>query len=315
MSVYPYKFQPVYKEKIWGGRNLQRLFGRALPAGAGIGESWELADMEEGETPVANGPDAGRTLQELLKEKGGAILGRAHPLAGGRFPLLLKLLDANDILSLQVHPDAQAAARLGPPAVNKFECWYVIESCGGYIYKGVKRGVTADQFRQALAADDNERLKELVERIDVKAGDVHFLPGGVVHAIGPGVVVAEVQTPSDTIYRVSDWGRGRPIHVEQAMRCIRFEPPPPSGRGEALDLRSPYFSIRRPTRPAGAAKLPSGACTAWMMLTGRARLLWPGESAGLPVAPGDTILLPAALEGATLEVAQEMAYLEITLPN
>ena len=219
MEPYPYKFVPIYKEKIWGGRNLQRLFGRDLPAGESIGESWELADLVEGVSRVANGPAAGTSLTDLTGRLGPRLLGRARPMPDGRFPLLLKLLDANDKLSLQVHPDADAVKAIGPGAALKTECWYVIESRGGMIYKGVLPGVTAEQFRKAVQSDTVERF---VNACKVEAGDFHYLPAATVHALGAGVVIAEVQTPSDTTYRVTDWGRGREIHVERSMQCIHF---------------------------------------------------------------------------------------------
>jgi len=321
VSVYPYKFVPICKEKLWGGRNLERLFGRRLPAGKKIGESWELADLpptdEAGpsESVVANGPDAGRTLNDLLRARGVEILGRARPWETGRFPLLVKLLDANDILSLQVHPDEAAAAELGPPARTKTECWYVLDSRGGYILKGVKPGVTAERFRRALGDDDE--LLELVRRVEVKAGDFHYLPAGTVHALGPGVVVAEIQIPSDTTYRVSDWGRGREIHVEEAIRCIHFEPSeasPPGAGGEML-LRTEYFSVRKRRLRPGRLPLAEGRCTARTILSGAGRLTWPGGREPLPLRPGDTVLVPAGLAAATLEPAEEMALLEVDLPD
>ena len=153
MELYPYKFNPIYVEKIWGGRSLHRLYGRDLPRGKLIGESWELADLAVGVSVVSNDPQAAATLTELTRQLGPALLGGCPPMPDGRFPLLLKLLDANDILSLQVHPDAEAVGRIGGDAALKTECWYVVESREGFIYKGVKAGVTAGQFRAAIESD------------------------------------------------------------------------------------------------------------------------------------------------------------------
>ena len=314
MRVYPYKFVPIYIEKVWGGRALERLFDRALPAGADIGESWELADLAEGESVVANGPEAGKTLNELLRRDGEAILGRARPMPDGRFPLLLKLLDANDILSLQVHPDAAAVERIGPGAALKTECWFVLASSAGTILKGVEPGVTADDFRRALAGgDDAERVRALVRRLDVAAGDFHYLPAGTVHALGAGVVVAEIQTPSDTTYRLSDWGRGRRIDVDLALACAHFAPAPdpPGADGDFL-LRTPFFSVRRAVAAPGRTAPTAGRCAAWMVLSGRGNLACDAGAASL--SPGDTVLIPAAGRPA-LTVADEMTYLEITLPE
>jgi mannose-6-phosphate isomerase len=314
MNLYPYRFAPVYKPKIWGGRALERLFGRDLPSGQKIGESWELADLAEGVSVVANGPEAGTSLTELVGRLGPKLLGGAAPLENGRFPLLLKLLDANDILSLQVHPDADAARRIGPPAALKTECWYIVESRGGYILKGVAEGVTEGDFRETLAGgDDPEALRRLVRRYDVAGGDFHYLPAGTVHALGAGVVVAEIQTPSDTTYRVSDWGRGREIHVERSLECIHYEPPPePPGAGGEVLVSTPYFEVALRTAAPGRADLPGGRCRAWMVQSGSATAACPAGSAEL--STGDTVLLPAGLDAATVGVRDELRYLDVTIP-
>lgn len=314
MDVYPCRFNPVYKPKIWGGRNLQRLFGRELDGDKPIGESWELADIDEGTTTVANGPQAGTSLAELTAKWGEKLLGGAALSEAGRFPLLLKLLDAEDTLSLQVHPDADAVRLLG--GALKTECWYVVESRGGFIYKGVREGVTAEQFRQAV---ETNTVEQVMRRVDVAGGDFHYLPAGTVHALGAGVVVAEVQTPSDTTFRVSDWGRGREIHVEQSMQCIHFEPTSdaaPGAEGETL-LVTEYFTVARRDEKAGAVRsLPQGGCAAIMMLVGQATVRC--ESAAEPtvvLSAGDTALAPAGLREPAVVVQQDAKWLEITLPE
>jgi len=317
MDTYPLMFEPIYKEKIWGGRNLQRLFDRALPGGANIGESWELADLPEGVSVIRNGPAAGETLTGRLRKWGRRLLGEAAASPDPRFPLLLKLLDANDMLSLQVHPDEQAVAEIGPEAVLKTECWYILESRDGYIYKGVEPGVTAEQFRRAI---ETNTVEQCVRRVDVTAGDFHYLPAGVVHAIGPGVVLAEVQTPSDTTYRVTDWGRGREIHVERSLQCIRFDrtgEPAPGAAGETL-LVTEYFTVaRRAAAGPMPVALPAERCAAVMILEAcGARILHEGAiESSLPVGAGDTVLLPATLRGARLTCSGPTRWLEITLPE
>ena len=325
MNLYPYVFQPVYKEKIWGGNAFARLFGRDLPAEK-VGESWELADLAEGTTTLANGPDAGATLTEMTAALGRPLLGPAAATGDGRFPLLLKFLDANDILSLQVHPDAAAVREIGPPAALKTECWYVIESRDGYIYKGVREGVTPEQFRRAV---EENTVEEVVRRVGCRTGDFHYLPAGTVHALGPGLVVAEIQTPSDTTYRVTDWGRGREIHVERSMQCIHFEPTDdacPGAAGETL-LETEYFSValRRlaaaPGRHAPARRaFPQGRCIALMVLAApddtTVRHGGPVQR-DVPVRAGQTILIPAGLRGAEIESAGEgeCVWLEASLPK
>jgi mannose-6-phosphate isomerase len=316
IKIYPLKFEPIYKEKIWGGRNLQRLFGRELPPEVPIGESWELADLTEGVSIVANGPAAGQTLTDITQSLGKALLGEAMPMDDGRFPLLLKLLDANDALSLQVHPDAAAVKEIGGDAALKTECWYVVESRDGAIYKGVTAGATPEQFRQAIESDHAEKF---TRRIECETGDFHYLPAGTVHALGAGLVVAEVQTPSDTTYRVTDWGRGREIHVEQSMRCIHFTPADdtaPGADGDVL-LVTDFFTVARRNATADkTAALPAGRCAALMLLDGEAEVHHAGPVEPItPFAAGQTLLLPAVLREATLRATRDAAWLEITLPD
>jgi len=317
-DVYPLKFQPIYKPKIWGGRNLERLFDRALPGQEKIGESWELADLTEGVSIAVNGPDAGVTLTELTARWGADLLGGASPMPDGRFPLLLKLLDANGILSLQVHPDEQAVEEIGGDAALKTECWYYVDSRQGYVYLGVKEGVTPEQFRQAVEED---RAEDVVRRIDVEPGDFHYLPAGTVHALGPGLVVAEVQTPSDTTYRVTDWGRGREIHLEQSMQCIRFDQTgqdAPGAEGGTL-LKTDYFNVTKRSVAAGdVATLPAGTCTALMILEGYGPMTLRHAGAIEPKVPlrqGGTVLVPAGVEAAVLSSESDASWLEITLPT
>jgi mannose-6-phosphate isomerase len=308
-------FRPIYKERIWGGGNLQRLFRRALPPGQKIGESWDLADLAEGVSTVINGPLAGRTLNDLTGQMGSDLLGGAKPMPDGRFPLLLKLLDANDILSVQVHPDERAVRELGGGAL-KTECWYILESREGFIYKGVRPDVTAQQFRRAVEVD---RVADLLQRYDVKAGDFHYLPAGAVHALGPGVVVAEVQTPSDTTYRVSDWGRGRQIHIEQSMRCIRFDIScePPGHTDVNTLLQTPYFNVEQHTAGINEPKpLPHGRCAAVMITSAAAKVEVRHDGAETAVAvAGDTVLLPAGLKRPLLVSSLRCDYLLVTLPQ
>ena len=318
MRAYPYKFEPIYKEKIWGGRNLERLFGRALPAGKRIGESWELADLAEGVSVVANGPAAGTNLTDLTRELGEKLLGGAPAMPDGRLPLLLKLLDANDILSLQVHPDAEAVRRIDEGAALKTECWYVLESRDGIIYKGVRGGVTRERFREAIETDTCEKV---VQACKVRAGDFHYLPAGTVHALGAGVVVAEVQTPSDTTYRVTDWGRGREIHVERSMQCIHFAPADdaaPGAGGETL-LATEFFTVARRAAAAGSrVSLPAGRCVAIMMLSagGEVQVRHGGEAEpAVGVSAGDTLLVPACAGGVEVAAAGACEWLEVTLPE
>jgi mannose-6-phosphate isomerase len=318
VQIYPYKFRPIYKERLWGGRNLRRLFGRALPAGMKVGESWELADLPGDSSVLLNGPDAGVTLNDLTRHLSSDLLGLARPMSDGRLPLLLKLLDAEDILSLQVHPDAAAAAEIGPDATPKTECWYILESRGGFIYKGVLSGVTREQFAEAVQTDAVERV---VRKVAVAAGDFHYLPAGLVHALSGGVVLAEIQTPSDTTYRVTDWGRGREIHPERSLQCIRFGltgDAAPGAQGKTL-LATEFFTVKkRSAESVSAVLFPPGRCTAVMVLnlTGQAEIRHAGRvEEELSISAGETVLLPAALGNCALTVRGAVSWLEITLPE
>ena len=313
MHLYPLLFKPIYKETIWGGQNLARVFGRQLPSDKSIGESWEIADLVEGTSVVANGPAAGKGLTELTQELGAALLGKTPAMPDGRFPLLLKYLDANEILSLQVHPDGDAAARIGGSAALKTEGWYIVESRGGFIYRGVRAGVTEDRFRRAIETD---QVAMLVNRCDVFNDEFHWLPAGTVHALGTGVLVAEVQTPSDTTYRVTDWGRGRQIHVERSMQCIKFDSgkEPVPGASDNILVATEFFTVENVVGEAAQAA-GDGRCHAIMYLRGDKPLEIRHGGAVEPVVglrPGDTALVPAGIK-AKVVPAGAARYLRITV--
>ena len=326
MNPYPLVFEPILKEKIWGGRNLADL-GKPLPEGIMIGESWELADLPQeiagGRSVIANGPLAGRTLREAIAAAGEPILGAATPAGDGGFPLLIKFLDARENLSVQVHPD-EAYVRRHPGSHLKSEAWVVITaSPGAVIYKGVKPEVTAGQFARHVAT--GEVVDDLVA-VEVEPGECHYLPSGTCHALGAGIVVAEIQTPSDTTFRVFDWGRaGRELHVAQALECISFGAPPrpaePRGVPAEVDgvrttprAKTEHFAIEE-IEAAATATLPvetSGMPLVWMMLRGRGRLDAPGADP-LDLAPGTTVLLPAGLTGAAVTLEPSAGLLAVTV--
>src|SRR5215210_1622800 len=209
----PITFEPLFMERLWGGRRLEASLGKRLPPKARIGESWEIVDREEAQSVVHNGMFRGKTLHELWTEHRDTVFG-AVPDAG-RFPLLIKLLDAQERLSIQVHPPAEIAPALhGEP---KTEMWYFADCHGGSeIFAGLKRGVTREGFERALR---DGLVAEQVHRITVKRGDAMFIPSGRLHAIGAGNLIVEVQQNSDTTYRVFDWnrigldGKTREIHL------------------------------------------------------------------------------------------------------
>jgi mannose-6-phosphate isomerase len=223
-DLYPLRFHPVYKNYLWGGRRFETALGRELASDGIYAESWEVADHPEGESIVAAGPLAGKSLRELRESQGEELLGRHCPQ--GVFPLLLKYLDANQPLSLQVHPDDRCAAAMGLTDPGKTEAWYVVEATpGGCLWAGFSEPVDQDVVEQALREGDIERL---LHRVEPRPGDCIFVPAGTVHAIGAGLLVAEIQQMSNNTFRLSDWGRldangnPRPLHIEQGVQAIDY---------------------------------------------------------------------------------------------
>lgn len=329
MNTCPLVFQPICKPKVWGGRNLERLLGKSLPPDEPIGETWECADLPDAQSVVARGPAKGKTLHELVESWGKDLLGRADPV-DGRFPLLLKFLDAAQDLSIQVHPDAETARRLGGDVRVKHEAWYVIDAApDAAIYRGLKPGVSleqlADAVRQAPAA-----VIDHLNRIPVRPGRTYYLPSGTLHALGAGVVVAEIQTPSDTTYRLYDWDRVRPdsdagLHIDEALACIRTDVDPAafekkSHVGDVFTtvtrlVSCPSFTIEKVRFTAGVEQeIPYAELVCWMVLDGRGEIRH-GNSGVESFAKGDTVILPAALDRARLETAEDCTWLEITIPT
>ena len=225
-KLYPFKFKPVYMERVWGGTMMSEVLKRELPAhDAPIGESWELVDRDEVNSVVANGELAGASLSELVAAYGSALMGSK---AAGRkqFPLMVKLIDAGERLSLQVHPDEKACRELGGGAEPKTEMWYIIANRpGAKIFAGLSREATRVQLMDLL---DSADVETLMQSSISHEGDAYFITSGTLHAIGGGNLILEIQQNSDTTYRVNDWGRvgtdGKPrtLHKEQGMKSINF---------------------------------------------------------------------------------------------
>ncbi len=335
LPVYPLTFTPIYKEKVWGGRTLEKL-GRTLPGGpnALIGESWELADLAQTSVSgggggsersvIANGPLAGETFADVIREAGSDILGGLTLTPDGGFPILLKFLDARQHLSVQVHP-SPAFADEHDDAFLKSEAWYVLDADpGAVIYKGVKPGVTREQFRQAIEQD---QVEPLLITVPVKPGDCHYLPSGTCHALGAGVLVAEVQTPSDTTFRVYDWGRtGRELHVDQAIQCIEFGPPDVSRyepntkiQGAFADVTRlvtcEYFRIDRYRVDAAQEQaLSHSQPVVWMVLGGSGVISCDGAPE-VTFGRGQTLYIPPGMQDGNLHVDPGTTWLEVTFPQ
>jgi mannose-6-phosphate isomerase len=306
MELYPLTFEPLLKEKVWGGRALEQ-FGKQLPTGILFGESWELADLPttipDGKSVISNGPRKGESLNES-------------------FPLLIKYLDANDNLSVQVHP-SEAYAQVHPEAHLKSEAWVILDTVPeGKIYVGLKEGTTEEVFRKSI---QNDSVPELLRAINVKKGECYYLPSGTCHALGTGVLVAEVQTPSDTTFRVWDWGRtSREMHVEKAMKCIDFNAPEisfeqsaPMKSGDFLTTHfvdTPFFSIER-IESLTDTKLElvvDDSPVVYMVVEGHASI---EHSVPVDAPIGTTVLLPAGIQNATMVLPKGTAVLRFDLPT
>ena len=308
----PLTFAPIFMERMWGGRRLESEFGKKLPPNTRIGESWEIADRPEAQSVVANPPLKGRTLHDLWTQNRHDIFGDVPETP--RFPLLIKLLDAQERLSLQVHPPEEVAAKLG--GEPKTEFWYVAAADpGGELFLGFRELIRREQFERAL---DKGTAANCVQKIRVKAGDAMFLPAGRLHAVGGGNLLVEIQQNSDTTYRVFDWNRTaadgtlRQLHVDQALQCIDFTDVGPhliEPKGEVL-IKHELFEIEKWNLDSSRGIAPLGQFAIVCCLTGSLRC------AGVELAPGEFFLVPASLETRQLQPQSEgTSLLRITIPN
>jgi len=308
----PLTFRPIFMERIWGGRKLAELFGKKLPANKRIGESWEIVDRPEAQSVVARGPLKGKTLHELWKEGRSLIFGEV-PNAP-RFPLLIKLLDAHEKLSLQVHPPEQVARKLG--GEPKTEFWYVAAADpGAELLLGFCKPSTRVQFENALREGT---AADYVHKIRVKPGDAAFLPAGRLHAVSAGNLLIEVQQNSDTTYRVFDWnrrddsGQPRQLHVKQAMASIDFKDVTPKlvrPKGETL-VRHELFEVQKWNLDSPREATPRGQFAVVCCVTGKLRC------ADVDLAPGEFFLVPAQLQDRQLQPRRKgTRLLRITIPT
>jgi mannose-6-phosphate isomerase len=322
-SLYPLTFEPVFKDYPWGGRNLETRLGRTIPDGI-VAESWDIAAHPNGSSLIANGALQGKTLPEAMAVWGVDLVGSRNEtgLAQGHFPLLIKLLDANRWLSVQVHPeDVYAQKHEGES--GKTEMWVVLHAeAGAELIYGFSQGVSREAFAQAIEQGQTERF---LHRLQVKTGDVIFVPTGAIHALGPGILVAEVQQNSDTTYRIYDWGRPRPLHIQKALDVLDFDliEPQPLQPQPVLDAAVPtevigesrYFRTERITLAAGQTW--SGATDGrtleiWGVMNGNATLQWAGEPLVLDAV--SWVLIPAGLGDFRISAASDSILLRVITP-
>ena len=316
---YPLKFQPLFRRYLWGGRRLATMLGKPLGNGDDYAESWELVDHGVDQSVVTSGPAAGLTLGQLVAEHGVALLGRHAGLT--QFPLLFKFLDCNRTLSVQVHPNDVQGALLDPPDLGKTEAWVVLAAePGSKIYAGLKLGVTQHNLRDALASGTCDQC---LHTFEPQVGDCVFIEAGTVHALGEGLVIAEIQQASDTTFRLFDWnrvgtdGKPRQLHVEQSLEVTNFDRGPVSAQqpqstaelGRERLVECDKFVLDR----CDWAKLQtvSGDDRFHLLVIINGTV----EVVGVEFSSGETCLLPAA--AGTVEVVPRgrVVLLDIYLPG
>ncbi|MCP3774349.1 class I mannose-6-phosphate isomerase [Paenibacillus sp. MZ04-78.2] len=310
MKPYPLQCKPEFKERVWGGRALEQ-FGLELPEGK-IGEGWMIGDHPNGTTTVANGELAGMGLDQIREQYGSEFFGsKGFSEKNGRFPLLIKLLDCQDDLSVQVHPNDHYE-RLPQGELGKTEMWYILDAKpGAKIIYGLKEGVTREQLAEAI---EQNRILDCLNEVTAEAGDSFYIPAGTVHALGAGVLVAEIQQNSDSTYRLYDYdrlgldGKPRELHIEDSLNVIAYENSGATymktnlnASGEWLTLaRSPFF-VTEKGRVEGQWPLQTSpeSFVIHIICEGTGSIRWAdGE---LNVKPGECYLLPASLGSYSLE--------------
>jgi mannose-6-phosphate isomerase len=307
MGVLPLlTFEPVFQPYVWGGRRLAEWFATA-PRDGPVAEVWLVSDEEKFPTRVAAGPFAGQTLRQLSERFAERLIGHGR---WSRFPLLLKLLDAQQPLSVQVHPNDEQA---GAGRQGKTEAWYILHAePGSSLYAGFQPGVTPPLVHEALARGT---LADLLHRIDVRAGDCVFLPAGTVHALGAGLLLFEIQQTSDITYRLYDWGRPRPLQVDEALACIDWTRGPiaPCRPTDGLLVDCPYFRLwsHRLDRPTHLGA--EGECRILVTVGGQGQLH--DGSQEYPLQPGSAWLIPAERGTVKCHPMGEVTLLECGLPK
>jgi mannose-6-phosphate isomerase len=321
-QLTPLRFEPLLRQHIWGGRRLGTMLGKPIGDAADYAESWEIVDRGTAQSVVAFGPQSGRTLADLMSTDASALLGRhAGP---DRFPLLFKFLDAHQKLSVQVHPNDEQAARLQPPDLGKTEAWLVLHADpGSVVYAGLKRGFDRHALERELYRGTAEYC---LHQLEPRPGDFLFIPAGTVHALGAGLLIAEIQQSSDTTFRLFDWnrvgadGRPRDLHIDQGLSAIDY------GRGP-IAIQVPQTTSRPFVERLVACEKfvvdrwhwhgsevvgGDNCCHILAAVAGEVEVQ--GDPASLPLRPGETLLLPAIVDRTTLTARQPATLLDIYLP-
>ncbi|MFZ0634754.1 MAG: type I phosphomannose isomerase catalytic subunit [Candidatus Acidiferrales bacterium] len=327
IPLYPLRFEPIYQYRIWGGRRLADLLTAPLPGDGPIGEAWILSDRDDHSSRVADGPLKGQTIAQLLEQSREQLLGKLAQRFR-RFPLLLKFLDAREMLSVQVHPSDTHTDLLPPGESGKTEAWVVLEAgTKSRIFAGLKPGTTPDDLQQSIT---NGTLAQDLVCFAPKPGDGVFLPAGTVHSLGGNVVVFEVQENSDVTFRLYDWGHvdaktGHPraLQIEQALACINFADGAAGLVTPEMEATSPVererlfhckqFQLWRLRGPSPFIVGAAGVARVLVCIEGAGQVEHSGAT--YPVEKGDVMLLPAAVGARVFRPSGAVNLLEIALPE
>lgn len=347
-TAYPLRCQPFFQKYLWGGRKLATRLDKPLPCDGVWAESWEIIDHPHHQSRIVNGDKAGMTLHELIEQSPEWLLGRRLHQAGVRsLPLLLKYLDCQQDLSVQVHPDDRYASQMDPPDLGKTEAWYIIDAApGAVLYAGLKPGVTADQLNESI---QQAAVASLLHAIHPQPGDCIFIPAGTVHALGAGLLVAEIQQSSNTTFRLDDWGRlgpdgkPRPLHVQQALEVTDFcsgprsvqKPMATNRPGRSRLVCCDKFCLDLLSEPAGSrsqqadletgstTKLNTGAPTSHSIAGGATFYILTTPTGGVEIvgeafreklSRGQSVLLPAAIGECSALLEAGAVLLEMHVP-
>lgn len=325
-SLYPLKLKPVLKETIWGGARLQKKYGKNGKQGRKIGESWEINGMTGESSIITNGFLSGNTLEEIIEVYMGDVVGDGpYERYGTEFPLLVKFIDAGDTLSVQVHPDDRLASERHH-AWGKTEMWYVIDTEeDSVIYTGFRNKVTREEYQHHL---DNKKITELINKTPVKPGDAFFIPAGMVHAIGAGVFLAEIQETSDITYRIYDWdrvdetGKPREMHTSLALDAINFNldnnglirrEPSMNNTVSLAECRYFHTGIIKLDRPVIKDYSLTDSFVIFICLESMIVIECLGTTEN--VSAGETVLIPASADSVTLIPAGTATLLEVYIPQ
>lgn len=329
-SLYPLQFQPVFRQYLWGGRKLGSVLKKPISGEGVFAESWEIADHGDAQVIVRDGPLAGKSLRHVIEQHSKELFGNSHdtwlnaklpPQLAGRFPLLFKFLDCNQNLSVQVHPNDEQGSRLAKPDLGKTEAWYVVaKEPGAKLYAGLKAGVGRVELEKAVASG---RTEEVLHVVEPEVGDCVFIPAGTIHALGEGLLIAEIQQASDTTYRLYDWnrvgpdGKPRPLHIKESLDVSDYnrgpvEPVQPKKISDSLEELVACDKFRLCRRKVnGEVSLDATSFRIIAVLQGTISIQ--GMEQAKKLGLGETVLLPANSNGYSIQGA-DAVLMDITLP-